>query len=124
MKRARDVREQILRLMERCEVPIISNPDASNTIPIRKALTSGFFYNTSRLQKSGDSYRTTKHSQTVNIHPSSSLFNEQPMWVLYYELVFTSREYMRQVCEINPEVLFFILVVNRSRSTLLQTKRH
>lgn len=92
MKRARDVRDQLTGLMERVEVAMISNPDPGNTVPIRKALTSGFFYNTARVQKSGDSYRTVKHNQTVTIHPSSSLFNENPKWCLYFELVFTSKE--------------------------------
>ncbi|KAI8922414.1 pre-mRNA splicing factor [Powellomyces hirtus] len=105
MKRARDLRDQLIGLMERTEVPLLTNPDAGNTVPIRKALTAGFFYNTARLQKSGDSYRTIKHNQTVTIHPSSSLFQENPKWVLYFELVMTSKEYMRQVIEIQSEWL-------------------
>ena len=50
-----------------------------------------------RLQKSGDSYRTLKTNQTVYIHPSSSLFNHQPpvKFILYYELVMTTKSYMR-----------------------------
>ncbi|KAF8749511.1 DEAD-like helicases superfamily [Rhizoctonia solani] len=57
-----------------------------------------------RLQKSGDSYRTLKTNQTVYIHPSSSLFQAQPpiKFALYYELVMTSKSYMRQVMEIKP----------------------
>ncbi|KAI8591110.1 pre-mRNA splicing factor [Geranomyces variabilis] len=105
MKRARDLRDQLIGLMERTEVPLLSNPDPGNTVPIRKALTAGFFYNTARLQKSGDSYRTVKHNQTVTIHPSSSLFQENPRWALYFELVMTSKEYMRQVIEIQSEWL-------------------
>ena len=31
------------------------------------------------------------------IHPNSSLFQEQPRWVIYHELVFTTKEFMRQV---------------------------
>ncbi|KAJ1554551.1 putative pre-mRNA-splicing factor ATP-dependent RNA helicase dhx16, partial [Nowakowskiella sp. JEL0078] len=71
MARARNVRDQLVGLMERTEVELFSNADKANTIPIKKALTAGFFYNTARLQKSGDSYRTTKHNQTVFIHPTS-----------------------------------------------------
>lgn len=52
-----------------------------------------------QLQKSGDSYRTLKTNQTVYIHPSSSLFQHQPpvKTLLYYELVMTSKSYMRYV---------------------------
>jgi ATP-dependent RNA helicase DHX8/PRP22 len=33
----------------------------------------------------------------VYIHPSSALFNKNPEWMIYHELVLTSKEYMRQV---------------------------
>ncbi|KAJ3222264.1 hypothetical protein HK099_002496 [Clydaea vesicula] len=105
MKRARDVREQLTRMMDRVEIQMVSNPDPGNTIPIRKALTAGFFFHTASLQKTGDSYRTTKHNQTVVVHPSSSLMNQFPKWVLYHELVFTTKEYMRQVTEIDSSWL-------------------
>lgn len=31
------------------------------------------------------------------IHPSSALFNKNPEWLLYHELVLTTKEYMRNV---------------------------
>ncbi len=93
MNRARAIRDQLVSLLERTEVQMINNPDPGNTIPIRKALTAGFFYNAAQLQRSGDSYRTIKNNQTVAIHPSSSLYGEIPKWVVYYELVLTSKEY-------------------------------
>jgi len=105
MKRARDVRDQLVGLLERVEIPLVSNPDPGDTTPIRKCITAGFFYNTARLQRSGDSYRTVKHNQTVLIHPTSCLFEENPKWLIYYELVLTSKEFMRQVIEIKPEWL-------------------
>ncbi|KAK6469605.1 pre-mRNA-splicing factor ATP-dependent RNA helicase DHX16-like [Huso huso] len=97
MKRARDIREQLEGLMERIEIELTSSPE--DVIPIRKAVTAGFFYHTARLSKSG--YRTVKHQQTVYVHPNSSLFEEQPRWIIYHELVFTTKEFMRQVIEID-----------------------
>lgn len=41
----------------------------------------------------------------VFIHPSSALFQRQPDWVIYHELVLTSKEYMREVCAIDPKWL-------------------
>jgi HrpA-like RNA helicase len=35
--------------------------------------------------------------QPVFIHPSSALFQHQPQWVVYHELVLTTKEYMREV---------------------------
>jgi HrpA-like RNA helicase len=36
------------------------------------------------------------------VHPSSSLASTRPRWLIYHELVLTSKEYMRQVIEIEP----------------------
>ncbi|XP_028569870.2 pre-mRNA-splicing factor ATP-dependent RNA helicase DHX16 isoform X2 [Podarcis muralis] len=97
MRRARDVREQLEGLMERIEVDITSSE--GDYIPVRKAITAGFFYHTARLTRSG--YKSVKHQQTVFVHPNSSLFEEQPRWLIYHELVFTTKEFMRQVIEID-----------------------
>ncbi|KAJ2551273.1 hypothetical protein EV175_003751 [Coemansia sp. RSA 1933] len=105
MCRARDLRDQIVGLMERVEIIPESNPNPNDTDPIRKAIAAGFFYNSARLQKSGDSYATIKRRQTVHIHPSSTLHEDKPKLVIYYELVLTSREFMRQVIDINAEWL-------------------
>uniref|UniRef100_A0AAQ5XW66 RNA helicase n=1 Tax=Amphiprion ocellaris TaxID=80972 RepID=A0AAQ5XW66_AMPOC len=96
MRRARDVRDQLEGLMDRIEVEVVSSQ--GDNIPIRKAVTAGYFYHTARLSKGG--YKTVKHQQTVYVHPNSSLFEEQPRWLIYHELVFTTKEFMRQVIEI------------------------
>jgi len=136
--RARDIRDQLAGLCERVEVVIESNPNSNDITPVQKALTAGYFYNVAQLQKSGDSYRTLKTNQTVYIHPSSSLFQHQPpiRTLLYYELVMTSKSYVRQAMEIKPAWLFegpllvHILLFKSadvfclsSRSSLLQARR-
>ena len=88
--RARDVRDQLSRLCDRVEVSM-SSAGENNIIPIQKAITAGFFPNAARLQKGGDSYRTVKNGQTVHVHPSSAIFDVNPKWLLYFELVLTSR---------------------------------
>ncbi|KAM6994733.1 pre-mRNA-splicing factor ATP-dependent RNA helicase DHX16 isoform 2-T2 [Tautogolabrus adspersus] len=97
MRRARDVRDQLEGLMDRIEVEVVSSQ--GDSLPIRKAVTAGYFYHTARLSKGG--YKTVKHQQTVYVHPNSSLFEEQPRWLIYHELVFTTKEFMRQVIEID-----------------------
>ncbi|XP_058825732.1 pre-mRNA-splicing factor ATP-dependent RNA helicase DHX16 [Topomyia yanbarensis] len=102
MKRARDVREQLVGLMQRVEIEMVSGlPETTN---IRKAITAGYFYHISRLSKGGN-YKTAKHNQAVMIHPNSALFEELPRWVLYHELVFTTKEYMRSIIEIESKWL-------------------
>lgn len=101
MRRARDVRDQLEGLMDRIEVEVVSSN--GDSLPIRKAVTAGYFYHTARLSKGG--YKTVKHQQTVYVHPNSSLFEEQPRWLIYHELVFTTKEFMRQVIEIDSSWL-------------------
>ncbi|MCJ1309415.1 hypothetical protein MMC25_003074 [Agyrium rufum] len=104
LTRARDVRDQLAKLCDRVEVTITSC-GAAELVPIQKALASGFFPNAARLQKGGDSYRGVKNGMTVHLHPSTTLFEERPKWVIYHELVLTSKEYMRSIMPIKPEWL-------------------
>jgi pre-mRNA-splicing factor ATP-dependent RNA helicase DHX16 len=62
-----------------------------------------------QLTKSRD-YQTIKHAHTVHIHPSSVLSKDQREGILhshliYHELAFTSKEYMRSITPIQPQWL-------------------
>jgi pre-mRNA-splicing factor ATP-dependent RNA helicase DHX16 len=48
------------------------------------------------MDKSG-SYKTVKNRHTVQIHPNSCLYEQTPRWLIYYQIVSTSREFMREV---------------------------
>eukprot|EP00916_Digyalum_oweni_P003661 GHVL01006536.1.p1 GENE.GHVL01006536.1~~GHVL01006536.1.p1 ORF type:complete len:840 (+),score=193.99 GHVL01006536.1:524-3043(+) len=102
MKRARDIRDQLVDLLERVEIINSSNPNDSDSI--RKAITAGFFYHGAKLNKSG-SYTTIKHPHTVDIHPQSSLKEYHPKVLVYHQLSYTTKEYMREVIEIKPSWL-------------------
>lgn len=106
LTRARDVRDQLAKLCERVEVAP-STCGASNLRPIKRAITAGFFPNAARLQRSGDSYRTVKSNATVWVHPSSVLMAVDPpeRMVVYFELVQTTKEYMRSVMPIEAKWL-------------------
>lgn len=104
LTRARDVRDQLAKLCDRVEVTV-STCGSTNLVPIQKAITAGFFPNAARLQRGGDSYRTVKNGQTVYLHPSSTLFEVNPRWVIYFELVLTSKEYMRSNMPLQAEWL-------------------
>ena len=135
LTRARDVRDQLARLCDRVEVdPEKSCGGAQgNILPVQKALAAGFFANSARLQRGGDGYRTVKNGLSVHIHPSSVLMSglsasnasnpsaptpnpaaadgrgvapQPPKWVMYSELVLTSKEYMRNCMPMKPEILF------------------
>ncbi|KAL0942655.1 ATP-dependent RNA helicase DHX8 (helicase associated domain-containing protein) [Colletotrichum truncatum] len=106
LTRARDVRDQLAKLCERVEVTP-STCGSSNLPPIKRALTAGFFPNAARLQRSGDSYRTVKKNATVYVHPSSVLMGVDPpvKMLVYFELVQTTKEYMRSCMPIEPKWL-------------------
>lgn len=107
MGRARDVREQIEGLCERVEVEMSSSVD--DVEGICKALTSGYFYHAAKQSKGGE-YKTVKQQHAVYVHPSSVLVKEEdhPKWVIYHELTYTSKEYMRFIAPIKGEWLIEI----------------
>ena len=59
---------------------------------IRKAITAGFFFRAAR-KDAQEGYRTLVENQPVYIHPSSALFPRQPDWVIYHELVMTTKDH-------------------------------
>ena len=63
---------------------------------IQMAIASGFFTHAARKDPQ-EGYKTVVEQQPVFIHPSSALFQHQPDWVVYHELVLTTKEYMREV---------------------------
>ncbi|KAL6619308.1 hypothetical protein ACP70R_034447 [Stipagrostis hirtigluma subsp. patula] len=104
MRRARDVREQLEALLERVEIERRSC--AGDLDKVKKAITAGFFRNSAQRRRDG-SYRAAKTWRTVFVHPSSGMARANPpaRWVVYHELVETTKEYMRQVTEIKPKWL-------------------
>jgi len=105
MKKARDVRDQIAGLCERVEIEE-SSVGVAEWEKVLKAFTAGFFFNVSKLARSGD-YTTVKQRHTVYIHPSSCMAKDEipADWLVYFELAFTTKEYMRQVAPIKGEWL-------------------
>ncbi|KAJ4830153.1 hypothetical protein Tsubulata_019942 [Turnera subulata] len=102
LRRAQDVRKQLLSIMDKYKLDVVSA--GKNFTKIRKAITAGFFFHAARKDPQ-EGYRTLVENQPVYIHPSSALFQRQPDWVIYHELVMTSKEYMREVMVIDPKWL-------------------
>lgn len=120
--RVRDIRDQLAQLCERVELVPESNENPGDISPIQKAITAGFFMNSARL--GGDSYRAIKQNQTVHIHPSSCLYQHipPPRYLVYFELVETSKNFMRQVMEIKSEWLLEVAKHFFKREELMDDK--
>ena len=102
LKRAQDIRKQMLGIMDRHKLDVISC--GKNTTKVQKAICSGFFRNVAKRDPQ-DGYRTLVDNQVVYVHPSSAIYQHQPEWLVYHELVFTTKEYMREVCAIDAKWL-------------------
>ena len=99
---AEDIRKQLLGIMDRHKLDVVSA--GKHTVRVQKAICSGFFRNAAKKDPQ-EGYRTLVENQVVYIHPSSSLFNRQPEWIIYHELIQTTKEYMREVIAIDPKWL-------------------
>ncbi|XP_072979353.1 probable pre-mRNA-splicing factor ATP-dependent RNA helicase DEAH4 isoform X1 [Typha angustifolia] len=72
---------------------------------LRKALCIGYGYQLAERMLHHNGYRTVGYrSQLVQVHPSSVLESDEnghlPDYVLYHELINTSRPFMRNVCSV------------------------
>ncbi|EOD05883.1 ATP-dependent RNA helicase [Emiliania huxleyi CCMP1516] len=102
MRKAQDVRKQLLTIMDRYKLEI--ETCGRNFTKVRKAITSGYFTHAAKKDPQ-EGYKTMDEGQVVYIHPSSALFNRNPEWCIYHELVLTSKEYMRECMAIEPKWL-------------------
>jgi ATP-dependent RNA helicase DHX8/PRP22 len=102
MRRAQDVRKQLLQIMDRYKLDVVSC--GKDYTRIRKAITSGYFANAARKDPQ-EGYKTLVENQPVYIHPGSAVFQKNPEWVVYHTLVMTTKEYMREVIAIEPKWL-------------------
>ncbi|XP_071481336.1 ATP-dependent RNA helicase DHX33-like [Diadema antillarum] len=103
LKHAAEVRKQLRDLCLKVNLPLESC--GHNFTSIRKCLTQGLFMNSAELQSDG-TYLTLDRKQVVAIHPSSCLFQSKPSYLLYSELVHTTKCYMRNVCVVDAEWLY------------------
>ncbi|EOA15006.1 hypothetical protein CARUB_v10028356mg [Capsella rubella] len=103
LEHARDMKKQLLSIMDKYKLDVVSA--RNNFTKIRKAIAAGFFFHVARKDPHEGNYRTLVENQPVYIHPSSALFQRQPDWVIYHDIVMTTKEYMREVTVIDPKWL-------------------
>lgn len=72
----------------------------------RKAICAAYFQNAARLKGIGE-YVNCRSSMPCHLHPSSALYGlgYTPDYVVYHELVMTSKEYMQCVTAVEPQWL-------------------
>lgn len=97
MSRAVAIRSQLQRYMLRfgIDTSVSCEGDIERLV---KCLVSGYFKNAARRDANGD-WRSVREDALLHVHPSSVLFNRNPKsgWVIYSEVVETTKSFMRDV---------------------------
>lgn len=108
MKQCDRVRTQLQNIMTRNQIPLNSTDFKSSNYytNIRKSIAAGFFMQVAHLERAGH-YLTIKDNQVVSLHPSTVL-DRKPKWVVYFEFVLTSKNFIRTVTQVEAEWLLEI----------------
>eukprot|EP00058_Branchiostoma_floridae_P019398 XP_002604888.1 hypothetical protein BRAFLDRAFT_264370 [Branchiostoma floridae] len=102
--RATMIREQLRKLLVKFDVPM--NSSEGDVDPICQCIVAGFFANAARFHPTGV-YRTVRDDHELHIHPNSCLYREKPPgWVVFNEVLHTSKQFMRDVTVIDPSWLY------------------
>ncbi|KAF2074785.1 hypothetical protein CYY_003931 [Polysphondylium violaceum] len=87
-------------------------PTSTQELIIKQVITAGLIDQVSRI-KEGSSFNknliefqtAVGNIESTFIHPTSNLFQQSPEYVVYCDIIETSRPYMKLVTEINPSWL-------------------
>jgi len=105
LRKVREVRAQLRDIMEQQKVKLCSIPPNRYDL-VRKAIVSAYFTNAAKIKGIGD-YINLRTGIPCKVHPSSALFSlgYAPDFIVYHELVMTSKEYMNCVTTVDPHWL-------------------
>ncbi|KAH9840442.1 Pre-mRNA-splicing factor ATP-dependent RNA helicase prp16 [Teratosphaeria destructans] len=104
LHRAREIRDQIKDIMASNKLPLISC--GYDLDIVRECICSGYYHQAARRKGLGE-YVNLRTSVSVQLHPTSALFNsgDPPDYVVYHELILTSKEYMSCVTAVDAHWL-------------------
>uniref|UniRef100_A0A8C9Y364 RNA helicase n=1 Tax=Sander lucioperca TaxID=283035 RepID=A0A8C9Y364_SANLU len=97
------LREILLRLQQK-DFPV-DTFDGNKSELFRRCLCTGYFTNVARRSVGKVFCTMDGHGSMVHFHPSSSLFDQEDElnWVIFHDVLVTSRVYIRTVCPIRYE---------------------
>lgn len=103
LRRAKEIREQLTDIMGVQKMELMSC--GTDWDVIRKCICSGYYHQAAKVKGIGE-YINLRTSVTVQLHPTSSLYGlgYLPDYVVYHELILTSKEYMSTVTAVEPKV--------------------
>jgi pre-mRNA-splicing factor ATP-dependent RNA helicase DHX38/PRP16 len=104
MKKAREVRTQLADILAQQRIPLTSAGSDWDTV--RQAVCSAYFNNAAKLKGVGE-YVNCRTGMPCHLHPSSALYGlgYTPEYIVYHELIMTSKEYMQCVTAVEAQWL-------------------
>ncbi|KAF7317971.1 hypothetical protein MKEN_00885500 [Mycena kentingensis (nom. inval.)] len=101
LRKAREVRTQLEDIMNFQKMTLISA--GTDFDLLRKAIAAGYFHQAARAKGIGE-FVNIRSGLPCHLHPTSALYGlgYTPPYVVYHELILTSKEYMTQVTAIDP----------------------
>lgn len=104
LRRAKEIREQIQDIMKVQKMNLVSC--GTDWDVIRKCICSGYYHQAAKVKGIGE-YINLRTSVTIQLHPTSALYGlgYLPDYVIYHELILTSKEYMSCVTSVDPHWL-------------------
>ncbi|GAV51942.1 hypothetical protein ZYGR_0AF04140 [Zygosaccharomyces rouxii] len=101
LQRARDIRDQLVKIMQSQGIPLVSSGTEWDII--RKCICSGFAHQAAKISGLGK-YVHLKTGMEVQLHPTSALYGmgDLPPFVVYNELLMTTKEYISCVTSVDP----------------------
>ncbi|KAK5632986.1 hypothetical protein RRF57_008700 [Xylaria bambusicola] len=104
LRRAKEIRDQLLDIMKMQKMEMVSC--GTDWDIIRKCICSGYYHQAAKVKGIGE-YINLRTSVTVQLHPTSALYGLGflPDYVVYHELILTSKEYMSTVTSVDPHWL-------------------
>jgi len=104
MRKVREIRAQLLDIMKSQKLSHISC--GSGWDIVRKAICSAYFHQAARLKGIGE-YVNARTGMPCHLHPTSALYGLgfTPDYIVYHDLVMTTKEYMQQVTAVDAEWL-------------------
>ncbi|KAI9915975.1 hypothetical protein PsorP6_007716 [Peronosclerospora sorghi] len=104
LRKAREVHDQLVDIMKQQRVQLRSCHGRWDVV--RKAICSAYFYNSAQIKGIGE-YVNMLTGMPCNLHPSAALFGlgYTPDFVVYHELIYTSKEYMQCATAVEGEWL-------------------
>jgi pre-mRNA-splicing factor ATP-dependent RNA helicase DHX38/PRP16 len=104
LRRAKEIRQQLQDIMKVQQMSIESC--GTDWDVIRRCICSGYYHQAAKVKGIGE-YTNLRTSVVVQLHPTSALYGlgYLPDYVVYHELILTSKEYMSCVTAVDPHWL-------------------